>query len=225
LLFHSADAQLRLASRWAPVRLKQYVLTLTERLQGLQHTFDVRGGEASQLRHAFTLAGLNLLLVAVIVGVGTVVLQFSTGVAGEVGLGESLLGLIVAAAVIALCAPSAVIVWRQLHDIADVLTKAAFGVGQRRRRQREEMRLLVRDSLVAAIAILVAVWALPFLARLLELGQLSVPLPLLLLAGLVFVLVRTAFKVHAALQDSLSKTMLGRRDQPSEPADEERLGD
>jgi hypothetical protein len=87
------------------------------------------------------------------------------------------------------------------------------------------MRLLVRDSLVAAIAILVAVWALPFLARLLELGQLSVPLPLLLLAGLVFVLVRTAFKVHAALQDSLSKTMLGRRDQPSEPADEERLGD
>jgi hypothetical protein len=56
------------------------------------------------------------------------------------------------------------------------------------------------------------IWSIPFIFRLVTLGALSAPLPILLLVGVSAGLTLAAFQVHGLLESTFSLTFLGIED-------------
>ena len=177
----------------------------------MQRGFQIKSPSAHEIRRSGRILLVNLALMALLIGVGTFILRFSSNIEESTGSEENLIGLIISALVLALCLPSGVIVWRETRTLADLLTSSAFRPrsATSHRWRTEEVRLLLRDSMLAASAILLGIWALPLLSQLLSLGKFSIPIPIIFLAGVAFVLGRSVLKVHSALEGTLERTMLG----------------
>jgi CPA2 family monovalent cation:H+ antiporter-2 len=220
ILFRSSEGISGFLKQWSPRALKTYVDSLGEWLAALQRSFQFNSPSARQIQHTGRVLLVNLVLMAILIGTGTFALRFSEEIAPFFGLSESVVGLVISSLVLALCVPSGIIVWRESRTLADLLTESAFrprSAGSHRWRT-EESRLLLRDSMLAAVAVLLGVWAVPLLSQLLSLGQLSVPVPVIFLAGIAFVLARSVLKLHHALEATLERTMLGSGWQPPHAA-------
>lgn len=223
VLYRSSEGVSGFLKRWSPRVVKAYVDSLGEWLAALQKSFQFNSPSARQIQRSGRVVIVNVALMALLIGVGTFILRFSENLGDLMGLEESIIGLAISAGVLALCIPSGVVVWRESHRLTDLLTASAFRprTAVSHRWRAEEVRLLIRDSLLAAVAILLGVWALPLLSQLLSLGNFSVPIPIIFLAGLAFVLARSFLKLHSALEGTLQRTMLG----PAGPAEVEANGE
>lgn len=217
LLYRSTEGVSGFLKKRSPKVLKSYVDSLGEWLAALQLSFQFHSPSSRQIQRSGRILIVNLALMALLIGVGTFVLRFSENLGSLIGVEESLIGLVISALVLALCLPSGIVMWRESRTLADLLTASAF-----RPRTREshhlhtgEVRLLLRDSMLAASAILLGVWAVPLLSQLLSLGNFSVPIPVIFLIGLAFVLARSVLKLHSALEATLERTMLGPGELPS----------
>jgi len=214
-VFRSAGAVADFLERRSPQLLKHYVTFLSRWFVTLRSTFSWKGETAPQITRSGRIILLNLGIVMVLIAAGTFVLEFTPQFAAVLRAPESVLGLALGFAVIALCAPPGVAMWREFQKMAEELTKVLF----RRRTQssriwnRDELQSLLRDSILASVTILLAIWAIPFVSGLLLIGDFSVPVPVLILAGVVFVTANTAFKVYRILEATFSRTFLG----PDEP--------
>jgi CPA2 family monovalent cation:H+ antiporter-2 len=211
IFYRSSEGVSGFLKRWSPRVVRTYVDSIGDWLAALQRSFQIKSPSAHLIQHSGRILLVNLALMALLIGVGTFVLRFSSNLGTFAGVKESLIGLIISALVLALCLPSGVIVWRETRTLADLLTTSAFRPrsATSHRWRTEEVRLLLRDSMLAASAVLLGIWAVPLLSQLLSLGELSVPIPIIFLAGVAFVLGRSVLKVHSALEGTLERTMLG----------------
>jgi CPA2 family monovalent cation:H+ antiporter-2 len=211
ILYRSSEGVSGILKRWSPRVVRTYVDSLGDWLAAMQRSFQIKSPAAHEIRRSGRLLLVNLALMALLIGVGTFILRFSSNLEASTGSEENLIGLIISALVLALCLPSGVIVWRETRTLADLITSSAFRPrsATSHRWRTEEVRLLLRDSMLAASAVLLGIWALPLLSQLLALGALSIPIPIIFLAGVAFVLGRSFLKVHSALEGTLERTMLG----------------
>ena len=211
VLYRSSEGVSGVLKRWSPRVIRTYVDSLGDWLAAMQRSFQLKSPSAHEIRRSGRILLVNLALMALLIGVGTFILRFSSNLEASTGSEENLIGLIISAVVLALCLPSGVIVWRETRTLADLLTSSAFRPrsATSHRWRTEEVRLLLRDSMLAATAVLLGIWALPLLSHLLSLGKLSIPIPIIFLAGVAFVLGRSVLKVHSALEGTLERTMLG----------------
>jgi hypothetical protein len=217
LFYRSSEGVSVFLKRRSPRVVKSYVDSIGEWLAALQMSFQFNSPSAREIQRSGRILLVNLALMALLIGVGTFVLRFSEELGSFVGIKESLIGLMISAIVLALCLPSGVVVWRESRTLADLLTASAFRPRTRESHhlRTEEVRLLLRDSMLAASAVLLGVWAVPLLSQLLSLGDFSVPIPIIFLAGLAFVLARSVLKLHSALETTLERTMLGPGETPA----------
>ena len=211
ILFRSSDGVSGFLRRSSPRVVRAYVESLGEWLGAMQRSFQFNSPSTREIQRTGRGLLVNLALMAILIGVGTVVTRFSDDLAELVNLEESIVGLVIAAVVLALCIPSGIVVWRESTKMADLMTASAFRPrsADSHRWRTEEVRLLLRDSMLAASAILLGVWAVPLVSQLLSLGEFSVPIPIIFLAGIAFILGRSILKVHSALEGTLERTMLG----------------
>jgi len=214
ITFRYSDAAAHFLERHTPRMVHLYVAGLERWLALLRASFVQRGPIAQQVSRATRIILLNVAIIMVLVAIGTFILGYRAPLSRYLPLSDSEFGLIVGFGVLILCAPSGLAIWRELQDLAEKLTLQLF---QRRaasmgRWKQEEVRQLLRDSILAALVLLLAVWAVPFLSHLLSLGRLSVPLPLLLLGGAVFITGRIALRIQRILVTTFSRTFLGGRD-------------
>ena len=211
IIYRSSEGTSGFLKRSSPRVVRTYVDSLGQWLATMQQSFQFNSPSTAALRGSGRVMLVNLALMALLIGVGTFVLRFTDEFGELMGASPSVVGLVISIVILALCIPSGVVLWRESRVFADLLTSSALRprTKESHRWRTEELRLLVRDSLLAAVAILLGVWAVPLLSQLLALGNVSVPVPILFIAGVAFVLGRSIIKLHSALEGTLGRTMLG----------------
>ncbi len=219
ILYRSSEGVSGFLKRWSPRVLKTYVDSLGEWLAALQKSFEFNSPSAKEIQRSGRVVVVNLVLMALLIGVGTFILSFSSNLGDFLRVEEDIIGLVISASVLALCIPSGVVLWRESRNLADLLTASAFRprtAGSHRWRT-EEVRLLLRDSILGLSAILLGVWAIPLLSRLLALGEFSAPIPIIFIIGVAFVLARSFLKLHSALEGTMERTILGPGEAATDP--------
>lgn len=218
LVSRSGQALAGFMSKNSPALLHEYVDNLSRSLMSMRAAFTLQGQVASDIRRSGRVLMVNFGVIIVLIGIGTFALSFATELSAIARLQESMLGLVVGGLVVLLCIPPAVFIWRSLQRLSDDLSAAII------RRDavsislwgRADLHDVLRDSILGAMAVLLAVWSLPFISQLVIMGSFSTPIPIMLLVGLVALLWRVAFKIHHALAQAFSRTFLGDSEPHSE---------
>jgi CPA2 family monovalent cation:H+ antiporter-2 len=211
LVFRSADATAEFFERRSPRLLKQYGQQLVVGLATLRRVFRLRSPRARRIQRSGRLILLNLGIIIVLIAIGTGVLRFTSALSSLMRMEKSLLGLIIGGAVLALCVPSAVAIWRSLRTLTDGITEyvlPSLGSSPDMWRGRN-LNVVLRDSILILLLAIPAIWSLPLVSQLLSLGSLSTPLPILLLIGLIAGLAWAAIRIHRVLETTFSRTFLG----------------
>ena len=210
-LFRLADSTASLLERRSPRLLHDYVKNLSLWFIAMRTAFDFQSDAAKRVQQSGQVILLNVGIVIVLIAVGTFLSHITNELADLVGLRESIVGLIIGSGVVVLCIPSAIALWKELRSLADGLTGFVFAQGSADSGiwSRENLRAVVRDSLLAAVTSLLVIVSIPFLTELLSIGQFAIWIPIILLAGVAFVAGQAAFKIHGAMEASFGRTFLG----------------
>jgi CPA2 family monovalent cation:H+ antiporter-2 len=153
---------------------------------------------------------INLAIIVVLVATGAFAARFAQEIGAALGIAPVILGNIIGIATLLLCVPSVVAMWRGLRYLSDAATSyVLWRRGAPPAWGQERLRNVIRDAVSAALIIFIGVWSLPLILELLSLGDLAAPLPLVVLAVLVFVAIRTLTRMHGQLVTAVSRTFLG----------------
>lgn len=220
IIFRSPEITASFLERRSPRLLRQYVSSLESWFLVLRSAFSLKSDAARQIKRTGQLIFLNLGIVVLLLAAGTMLLRFTDEFSDLMRLRESIVGLIIGFGTVALCTPSVIALWRELHGLAESLTAYLVNWGFQTTSiwGLENLQTIIRDSLLAAVAVLVVIWAIPFVFQLLSIGQFATPVPILLLGVLVLLTAKAAFKIHAILVATFSRTFLGPGN-PDTPAD------
>lgn len=206
----SSSAVADFFDRRSPTRLKEYASLLADWLQAIRTTYTRDTQVARRVKHSVRNILVNLLLVVVIIGIGTFMLDFVQNLAFLNNIRDDIIGLVFGLLVFILCVPSFVVIWRNLQALGDEVTVYVL----RRRRSarlwnREAVRIVLRDSILIVLSIFVLIWFIPFIAGLLSLGSYAVAVPILVLAVILYLLSRSVRGIHSQLERSFSRILLG----------------
>ena len=184
---------------------------LSEWLISMRTSLSVEGAFAVQMRRSGRVILVNFGLIVVFITVGTFLLRFGPEISDVVGLSPEMLGLILSGIVVGLSIPPSVFIWRALQSMTDALSSNLLtrGSSTSQAMGKSNVHMVLRDSILVIMAVLVAIWSLPFISQLLMLGSLAAPIPVVMLVSLVALTWRTAFKIHRTLESTFSETFLG----------------
>ncbi|MCH7713954.1 MAG: cation:proton antiporter [Chloroflexi bacterium] len=210
-IFRSVDRVTDFLERRSPRMLKQYGESLVLSLAALHSAFSFTTPRARRIQRSGKLIFLNLAIIIVIIGFGTGALRFTSELSGLLRLSESLLGLVVGVSVLGLCVPPALAIWRSLRRLSDEIAGYVFpGTrGLPIPMSGNTVRVVVRDSILILLLAVPGIWSIPFISQLLSLGNVSTPLPILLMLGLAAGLAWAGFQIHGVLENAFSLTLLG----------------
>jgi monovalent cation:H+ antiporter-2, CPA2 family len=213
-IFRSTNITADFLNRRSPVLLKEYGEFLYLWLATLRSSFRFQSPHARRIQRSVRLILLNLGIIVLLIAIGTGILEFTAPLSALIRLEESFLGLIVGGAVLALCVPPGIAIWRSLLALTDGIAEYVLpgrGASSSPSR-RNSLRVVLRDSILILILVVPVIWSIPFISRLLSLGTLSAPLPILLLIGVSAGLTLAAFQIHGVLETTFSRTFLGTDD-------------
>jgi CPA2 family monovalent cation:H+ antiporter-2 len=213
-IFRSTSITADFLNRRSPVLLKEYGEFLYLWLATLRSSFRFQSPHARRIQRSVRLILLNLGIIVLLIAIGTGILEFTAPLSALIRLEESFLGLIVGGAVLALCVPPGIAIWRSLLALTDGIAEYVLpgrGASSSPSR-RNSLRVVLRDSILILILVVPVIWSIPFISRLLSLGTLSAPLPILLLIGVSAGLTLAAFQIHGVLETTFSRTFLGTDD-------------
>ncbi len=213
-IFRSVDHVTNFLDRRSPRLMKQYGESLVLSLATLHSAFNFTTPRARRIQRSGRLIFLNLGMIMVVIGSGTGSLRFAPELSGLTHLSESLVGLVVGGTVLALCVPPAWAIWRLLRRLSDEIAGYVFpGTrGLPIPMTGYTIRVVVRDSILILLLAVPGIWSIPFISQLLSLGNVSTPLPILLVLGLAAGLAWAGFQIHGVLESAFSRTFLGAED-------------
>ncbi len=211
LIFHSHARVANFIDRISPLWLKEYANVLFLWLTASRRAFILNTPLGHRIKHSVQFILLNMGIIVVIITLGTVVLQFSDYLSGWINVGEGLVGLITGGSVLALCIPSGVAVWRNLRQLTESVMNQVLPrwTASHNPRGQQSLRVVLRNSILILILILPTIWSVPFVARLLSLGNVATPIPALILIGVTVGVALAAFQIHGTLEDTFRRTFLG----------------
>ena len=211
--FRAAGSIAGFTERRAPALMKQYFLGLTKALDIARRALTTQGQGpfAREIRRDARRVLVNLGVIALLLAIGTLALRFSTSLSGEVHLAKTTFGLISGIAVMFLCVPPALIIYRSSAELGDrlseqVITQGPEGADTRRKRAFAQV---IRLSIRATILVVAAVWSLPFVLHLFALGSFAVPISIAVVVLLVVFAFQLARNIHDQLEVTFQKTILG----------------
>ena len=214
-IFRSSDRVADLLARAAPDWLRKYKLVLFLELTATRRTFMLDNPLAHRIKHSLQLILLNMGIIIVIIGLGTIALELNRHLAQWFGLGQDVVGLITGGAVLALCIPPGVAIWHNLDTMTEAVMvyflprwQASEGDGPSR-----NLRVVLRNSILIVMMIVPTIWGIPFIAHLLLLGSVAAPVPALILLGVTSGVALAAFQMHETLEDTFRRTFLGAPEQ------------
>ena len=213
LLARSSDGVSNALEEHSPRLLRRYVGNLSYSLISLRTVFGMEGEVASLVRRSGRVVIVNLGIIVVTIALGTFALNYGGG--GPVfGIQQGMFGLIVSCIVVLLCIPPSIFIWRALQRMTDGLS--AFILRGRNLTNLRllggegvELRIILRNSFLIVIVVLLAIWSLPLISQLVVLGSFSTPIAVVALLGVIGLLWRVSFKIHALMATTFTQTFLG----------------
>lgn len=197
-------------SRRSPPLLKIFIFRLGDWIQTLRAALNRDSESATRVRHWFRSIMVNLLIVVVIIGVGTMALHFVETLALRTQMPADIIGLGIGFVVLLASTPPIMAMWRNARSIGD---EAAASVLSRHpsanRWRRRTLRILLRDSIVILLTALVGIWFIPFMSNLFFIGSYALVIPLLFLVVLLYLILRSALDIHGQLERAFGQALLG----------------
>lgn len=214
VLFRSSDAVARFVERRSPRLLQRYGRDMGIALATLRSAFQFNSDRAKQIQRSSRAILLDLGIIALFLALGTGSVRFTTQLSEVLHLSESMLGLIIGGAVLALCIPPGVAMWRSLRTLADSLVEYRLPryFGAAGSWTQGNLRAVFRDTALLPILVVPGVWSIPLVSHLLALGSFSAPLPIIMVTGIVAALAVVAFRIYRVLKVMFSQTFLGEDD-------------
>ena len=214
VLFRSSDAVAQFVERRSPRLLLRYGRDMGIALATLRSAFQFNSDRAKQIQRSSRAILLDLGIIALFLALGTGSVRFTTQLSEVLHLSESMLGLIIGGAVLALCIPPGVAMWRSLRTLADSLVEYRLPryFGAAGSWTQGNLRAVFRDTALLPILVVPGVWSIPLVSRLLALGSFSAPLPIIMVTGIVAALAVVAFRIYRVLKVMFSQTFLGEDD-------------
>ena len=215
IIFHSATATANFISHVSPQWLREYSGVLFVWLTAARRAFILNNPLAHRVKHAVQFILLNMGIIVVIITLGTVALEFTKALSERTQAGEGLVGLIIGGATLALCIPSGAAIWRNLQSMTEAVMTHFLPrwTPSSNSPSRQNLRVVLRNSILILILILPTIWSIPFIARLVSLGSVATPVPALILIGVTAGVAIAAFQMHSTLEDTFRHTFLGPPDQ------------
>ncbi len=210
-LFRSANALANFIERVSPDWLRQFSGVIFVWITSTRRNSVLGTRLAEEATHAVQHIMLNVGIIVVLIGFGIIGLNFAQQVSQWIGISTDLVNLLAGGAILALCIPSALVIWRNLDSLSeDVMT--SFFPPWRRDPDNvtgQNVRKIIRNSLLIITLALPALWTLPFTIHLILLGSIFAPLLviglLVIIAGVAF----AAFQIHGTLENAFRRTFLG----------------
>jgi Kef-type K+ transport system membrane component KefB len=207
----SSDIIISVFNRVSPVLLKTYISRLSDWLEALRATFSRDSIVAHIIRHAIKTILINLLIIMVLIGIGTYILRFITDLPSLFGIRTEIIGLSFGFLILLMCIPSFIIIWQHVRNLVN---EAAAHMLSRRLSSKaltsHALRIVFRDSIGIALAILIALWFIPFITGLFSIGSLALAMPALFGIVVLYLILRFSFDIHTQLERTFSRTLLGK---------------
>ncbi len=155
---------------------------------------------------------INLLILLAIYGIGTFSFQFLKSTSLKLSLRFDLIALLTGFVVLVLSLPSLVLIWRNVRSLVDEASKRILSRHTARGIWRTEtLAAVIRDTIVIILTVLVTIWLIPFMSQLLFVGSIAIALPALLLAVILYLVLRSVRNIHNRMEESVSRVILGER--------------
>ena len=217
VLFRSTDTVANFLERRSPRLLRRYVEYMAILLTTLRRAFQFSGPKAGRIQRSAKIILLDMGIIAIFLVIGTGILGFTAQLSQLLHLSESTIGLIIGSAVLALCIPPGLAIWKALRNLADGVVEFRLPgyLGVADKWTRGNLYAAFRDTALIPVLVVPAVWSIPFVSKLLALGSLSAPLSLLIVAGIVALLIAATFRIYRVLNSMFSQTFLSDDDNPS----------
>jgi CPA2 family monovalent cation:H+ antiporter-2 len=208
------DAAAAFIERSSPVWLKQAFQHVDGRIQSFYDSTNQDTVAGFIVRHTAKIIGINLLIIASIVGLGTFALQFIDEIVTLTGLSKGRIGIMAGAMLVLLCLPSFIIILNNLrslidegiaHMLKDKPAAQRFGI--------RKIQTILRHGSITVAIIFIGLAFIPFLSRLLLHATYTMILPVLLAALIIYVIVGLSFGFHGFFERLVSKAFLGKEHQ------------
>ncbi len=214
-IFRSSNWVFNLMNRISPKWLHQFSGVVFVWLTTSRSSVVLGRGLAEKLRHSVQRIILNAGIIAVLAGGGAIALEFNDQLSAWFGLSVGTLGLITGGVVVALGMPSGVVIWRNLDALAEEAMSFFLPPWRRAPENvtRQNVKRVVRNSLLIVVMLLTTVWSVPFIIHLFVSGSEFAPLTALVLLVIVAAVAFAAFQIHGSLEDVFRRTFLGTTEQ------------
>ncbi|RPJ62789.1 MAG: cation:proton antiporter, partial [Dehalococcoidia bacterium] len=213
-LIKASDNVVAFIQRSSPDWLKSSFQNAAARIEAFYAGINQDSVAGFIVRHAVKIIGINLLIIALLAGLGTFALQFFDEIVTLSGLQKDHIGMLTGAILLFLCFPSFIIILKNLinlvdegiaHMLKDKLSAQRFGM-------QKIKTILLHGSITIAI-IFIAVAFIPFISRLLLRGTYEMIFPILLTALVIYIIVGLSFGFHSLLERVVSKAFWGKEHQ------------
>lgn len=218
-LMRASDSTADLIERSSPSRVKSSFQRLAGRIQTFYSSINQDTVAAFIVRHTVKIILINLLILALLIGLGTFALQFLEEIGTLTGLEKNSLSILTGIITLILCLPSFIIILRNVQSlveegIAHMLKDQPAG-HRLDIRKIQRIQAFLRHGLMGAAIIYIALWFIPFMIRLFTQGVFAMIFPVLIGALLIYVAVGLSFNFHVVLERMISKAFLGKEHQSS----------
>lgn len=210
-LIRASGATAGLIERGSPGWLKSAYRQMAGRIESFYNSINQDSVAAHIVRHTAKTIGINLLIIALLIGLSTFALQFVDEIVTLTGVEKARIGLLAGIISIVLCLPSFIIVLKNLQSLVDEgLAYLLKDMPEARRFGIRKVQTVLRHGSITLAIIIIAVAFIPFIARLFSHATFDLILPLLLAALAIYVLIALSFAFHGVLERSVSRAFLGR---------------
>ena len=204
--------------RKAPATLVEIDLAIHLGINAFWSAFSLPGATGRVLKSLVRQILINILIITILTAIGTAaVYTLPEMLVGILPVSKDALGLIFGGATIGLAIPPAIAIWRELRILARI-TAGAARWARSGEPTRFTLRTVMQDGMATVLLIVAILFLLPLIIRLFQLGSLSAPLPILLLATSAAALVFVGIHIHRALETAFHETFVAPAPRTSAPA-------
>ncbi|MFC1919445.1 cation:proton antiporter [Chloroflexota bacterium] len=193
-----------------PQTLKDYLGQVDRWLKSMRRSTKGEGERAAIMRRYVRNIMVNVMIIAVFFGIGTLALQFVEQLAEFLRIRAEFIGMIVGFIVLLVSFPSLVAAWRNMRHLAASAVMRTSSRGRSGGRWRRGMaRSLLLDSISVVLLLVLLVVSLPFVMGLLNLQSFALVVPLLMLAVVAYFLFGSIRRIHSRVEDMFCRTFTG----------------
>lgn len=214
-IIRSVNSVADFLSRKAPAMVKEYVTDTSDWLQALRKTYSRRSEVSDRVKKTTKAIMIDLTILVVVIGLGTFTLQFVENLARHLNIREDLVAALFGLVVLVICLPPLVFMWRNIRLLIDTVAGHVLRRRSTAKQWRQvAIRSVLRDSIVITLSILLLIWFIPFISRLFFFGSLSLTVPLILIAIILYLTLISVRHIHRQLGSTFGHVIFGEEHAP-----------